>query len=67
VIKLRRPAGVPVRAHLQGWVSSFELDGQTFSDVGNDLRLQSPGYAADARGYDIEVSSSASTVHITAE
>jgi DNA-binding transcriptional ArsR family regulator len=67
VIKLRRPAGVPVRAHLQGWVSSFELDGQTFSDVGNDLRLHSPGYAADARGYDIEVSSSASTVHITAE
>ncbi|HEV2237245.1 MAG TPA: MarR family transcriptional regulator [Ktedonobacterales bacterium] len=66
-IRLRRPAGVPVRAHLQGWVSTFELDGQRFSDVGNDLRLQSGDDAADEYGYDIEVISSASTVRITAE
>jgi DNA-binding MarR family transcriptional regulator len=64
-IDLRRPAGVPVRAHLKGWASTFTFDDQTFSDLGNDVRLQSPGYEASAPGYDIEVSSSASTVAIT--
>jgi DNA-binding MarR family transcriptional regulator len=65
-IDLRRPIGVPVRAHLKGWASTFSLDDQRFSDLGNDVRLQSPDYDASAPGYDIEVSSSASTVAITA-
>jgi hypothetical protein len=64
-IRVRRPASVPARAHLKGWVSMFDFDGQTFSDLGNDVRLQSPDYEASATGYDIEVSSSASTVSIT--
>ena len=65
VITIRRPAGVATRAYLKGWVSQFVFDHQTFSDVGNNVRLQSPDYEAAARCYDIEVSSSASTVTIT--
>jgi len=64
-IIVRRPTGVAARAHLKGWVSTFVFDDQTFSDVGNDVRLQNPGYEAAARRYDIEVASSASMVTIT--
>lgn len=65
-IKVHRPAGVATRVHLKGWASYFVFDDQTFSDVGNDVRLQSPGYKATAPGYDIEVLSSVSMVTITA-
>jgi DNA-binding MarR family transcriptional regulator len=65
MITVRRPAGVAARAHLKGWASVFVFDDQTFSDVGNDVRLQSPGYEVAARRYDIEVASSASMVTIT--
>jgi DNA-binding MarR family transcriptional regulator len=64
-ILLRRPAGVPARVHLKGWASQFVFDDQTFSNMGNDVRMQSPGYDATAPGYDIEVLSSASMVTVT--
>jgi DNA-binding MarR family transcriptional regulator len=64
-ITVRRPAGVAARVHLKGWVSTFDFDNQMFSDVGNNVRLQSPGYEATAPYYDIEVASSASMVTIT--
>ncbi|MGZ3623488.1 MAG: MarR family winged helix-turn-helix transcriptional regulator [Ktedonobacteraceae bacterium] len=64
-VVVRRPAGVGVRAHLKGWASTFIFDDQSFSYVGNDVRLQSQGYAEDAPHYDIEVASSASMVTIT--
>ncbi len=64
-ILVRRPVGVAARAHLKGWVSTFIFDDQTFSNVGNDVRLQSPGFDPTAPCYDIEVSSSASMVTIT--
>lgn len=64
-IVVRRPPGVPARVHLTGWVSSFVFDEQTFSSVGNNVRLHSPGFEATAQGYDIEVSSSASMATIT--
>ena len=66
-ITVRRPAGAAARAHLKGWVSTFVFDDQTFSDVGNDARLQSRGYTASAPYFDIEVASSASTVTITSD
>jgi hypothetical protein len=62
---VRRPAGVATRANLKGWVSHFVFDKQSFSDVGNNVRVQSPGYEVAAGRYDIEVSSSASTVTIS--
>ena len=64
-IFVRRPVGAATRAYLKGWVSQFVFDKQTFSEVGNNLRLQSPDYETAAGRYDIEVSSSASTVTIT--
>ncbi len=64
---VRRPVGVPARVHLKGWASEFAFDGKTYSNLGNDVRLQSPGYDATAPGYDFEVASSVSTVTITSE
>lgn len=66
-IMIRRPAGVAVRAHLKGWVSEFIFDDQTFSSVGNDMRLQSPGFQGTGPYYDIEVASSASEVIISSD
>ncbi len=65
-IDIRRPAGVAARVHLKGWASQFIFDDQSFGNLGNDVRLQSPGYDATAQRYDIEVASSASMVTITA-
>ena len=66
-IRVQRPAGVAVRVRLKGWASAFVFDEQRFTNLGNDVRLQSPGYIESNPGYDIEVSASASTVSITAE
>ena len=65
VISVRRPGGVAARVHLKGWVSVFTFDKQTFPDVGNDVRMQSPEYDATAAGYDIEILSSASVAEVT--
>jgi predicted transcriptional regulator len=64
-ITVQRPADTLARVHLKGWVSEFVFDEQRFSSVGNNVRMQSPGYESTAPGYDIEVSSSASMVTIT--
>jgi hypothetical protein len=64
-ITVRRPAGVAARAHFKGWVSELVFDDQTFSGVGNNVRLQSPGFDPTASSYDIEVTSYASMVTIT--
>ena len=64
-IMVRRPVGVAARAHLKGWASAFVFDDQTFSDMGNNVRLQSSGFEPTAPCYDIEVASSASMVTIT--
>jgi DNA-binding MarR family transcriptional regulator len=64
-ITVRRPAGVAARAHLKGWASKFVFDDQTFSNLGNDVRLQSSGFDLTAPYYNIEVASSASMVTIT--
>jgi DNA-binding MarR family transcriptional regulator len=66
-ITVRRPAGVAARVHLKGWVSTFVFDDQTFSDMGNNVRLQSSGFEPTAPHYDIEVTSSASMVTITSD
>src|SRR5260370_2298096 len=43
-VVVRRPAGVAARVHLQGWASELVFDEQTFSAVGNNVRLQSSGF-----------------------
>jgi predicted transcriptional regulator len=64
-ITIRRPAGVPARIHLKGWVSELVFDDQTFSGVGNNARLQNPGYDPSIPYYDIEITSYANMVTIT--
>jgi len=65
-IVIRRPSGVPARLHLKGWSSALVFDDQSFNNLGNDVRMQSPEYEATAPGYDVEVLSSASMVKVTA-
>ena len=65
-ITVRRPAGVAARVHLKGWASTFIFDDQTFSNMGNDVRLQSRDFEPAEPYYDIEVTSSVSMVTITA-
>jgi len=64
-ITVRRPVSAAARVHLKGWASSFVFDDQTFSNIGNDVRLQSSNYEATAPYFDIEVASSVSMVTIT--
>jgi DNA-binding MarR family transcriptional regulator len=64
-IIVERPNGVAARVHLKGWASVFTFDDQRFSNMGNDVRLQSADYDGAAPGYDIEVSASVSTATIT--
>ncbi len=62
---IRRPAGTAARVHLKGWASEFVFDDQTFSALGNDVRLQSQGFDQTAPYYDIDVDSSVSQLKIT--
>ena len=64
-IIVRRPAGVAARVHLKGWASHFIFDDETFSNMGNEVRMQTPGFQASAPHYDIEILSSVSAVIIT--
>jgi len=64
-ITVRRPAGVAASAHLKGWASAIVFDDQSYSAMGNDVRLYSHGYDVTAPRYDIDVASSASMVTIT--
>jgi DNA-binding MarR family transcriptional regulator len=64
-IIVRRPAGVAVRAHLEGWGSAFVFDDQTH--MGNNAWLQSSGFEPTAPYYNIEVASSGSMVTITSD
>jgi DNA-binding MarR family transcriptional regulator len=64
-VTLRRPAAVPARVHLKGWASQLEFDNQSYSNLGSDVRLQSPGYEGTAAGYEIEIASSVSMIIIT--
>ncbi len=64
-VTVQRPAGTAARVHIQGWAYKFVFDDQTFSAVGNDVRLQSSGFDPATPYYDIEVLSSASQFTIT--
>ncbi|MGN6675225.1 MAG: MarR family transcriptional regulator [Thermomicrobiales bacterium] len=65
-ITINRPQGVEVSIRLKGWAAHLTFDDQTFDALGADGRLQSPGYAAATRRYDIEVDGGASDVTVTA-
>ena len=65
-ITIQRPVGVAVRVHLQGWAAEVNFDGQILIGVGANAQLQSAGYAANAPRYDIDMTSYANSVTITA-
>lgn len=67
VIVVQRPAGSAARLHLTGRGSMFVFDDQKFYDLGNGVRLQSPGADTATQRYDIEISSSGSMVTITTD
>jgi len=64
-IVVRRPPGVAARVRLKGWASQLTFDDRTYGGVGNDLRLQSPGYEDAAGRYNVEVYGSASDITLT--
>jgi hypothetical protein len=65
-ITVRRPAGVAARLNFKGWADTLVFDDQIFSGVGSIAQLQSPGFEPTAPCYDIEVTSYANKVTITA-
>jgi len=64
-IIVRRPPGVAARVRLKGWASQLIFDDRTYSGVGNDVRLQSPGYEDAAGRYNVEINGSASDITLT--
>lgn len=64
-ITVTRPAGITAQVHLKGGVSTLAFDEQTFSGMGNNARLQSPGFDPAAPRYDIEITGYANRVTIT--
>ncbi len=64
-VAIERPAGVAARVHLKGWAPAFVFDDQRFSNLGNDVRMQSSGYDGITPGYDIELASSVASLSIT--
>lgn len=64
-ITVQRPTGVAARVKLKGWISELVFDDQTFSGVGNNVRMQSPSFDLTAPCYDIEITSYANRVTIT--
>jgi hypothetical protein len=49
----------------KGWAYEFVFDDQTFTTMGNDVRMQSSGYEVPAPCYDIEIAGSANRVTTT--
>ncbi len=64
-VAIERPAGVAARVHLKGWAPAFVFDDQRFSNLGNDVRMQSSDYDGITPGYDIELTSSVASLSIT--
>lgn len=66
-VRIRRPAGTPVRLGIGRGVADLTFDNQEFGAVGGRLRLESrPAGAADG-GYEIEIAGGASHVQVTTE
>jgi hypothetical protein len=51
--------------HLKGWAFTLVFDEQTFSNAGNNVRLQSRGYQTADQRYEIELTCNVSPVTVT--
>lgn len=63
-IRVRRPAGVPVRVDVLGGASHVALDRQELDAVGGPLRLASRGAEDAVDRYDVEVRGGASSLRV---
>lgn len=59
-----RPAGVAARLHLTGGVAQLALDAQRLGAVGGEAWLETPGFAAAAPRWEVEVSGGASALSV---
>jgi hypothetical protein len=66
-VRIRRPAGVPARLHVGHGVADLRFDDQELGAVGGRLRLATPEAAQAADRYDIDITSGAAHLEITAD
>jgi hypothetical protein len=64
-VSIRRPAGVPVAASVQGGISRLTLDDQRFGALGGRSRVTTGPWGQATSSYDIEIAGGAS--HLTVE
>ena len=61
-LTLQRPAGMGVRLHVRGGISSLVLDGRELSSMGGDVHLESDAAASSL--YEVEIVGGASRIRI---
>jgi hypothetical protein len=66
-VRIRRPAGVPVRLRVGHGVADLRFDEQQWGAVGGELRLATPEAAQGPDRYQIEIGSGAAHLEISAE
>lgn len=64
-VQVERPAGVPVRLHVQGGMGKGELDGQKVGGSGHDAVLHSEGARSAKDVFEIEVIGSVASIRVT--
>jgi hypothetical protein len=66
-VRIRRPAGVPVRLRVGRGVADLRFDEQEWGAVGGGLRLETPEATQAPDRYEIEITSGAAHLEIRAE
>jgi hypothetical protein len=66
-VRIRRPAGVPVRLRVGRGVADLRFDQQEWGAVGGGLRLVTPEATQAPDRYEIEIASGAAHLEISAE
>jgi hypothetical protein len=66
-VRVRRPAGVPVRLGVGGGVADLRFDEQEFGAVGGGLRLTTPEATQAPDRYEIEIASGAAHLEVSPE
>jgi hypothetical protein len=66
-VRIRRPAGVPVRLRVGRGVADLRFDEQAWGAVGGGLRLATPDATQAPDRYEVEVASGAAHLEVSAE
>jgi hypothetical protein len=66
-VRIRRPAGVPVQLRVGRGVADLRFDEQAWGAVGGELRLTTPEATQAPDRYEIEITSGAAHLEISAE